>query len=68
MLSADTSGQLDVLAHECHTLSVEGAQVGVIEETDEVSLASLLQSHHDRAKETQISHEVSKDLTHQTLE
>ena len=67
-LSADTSCQLDVLGHDGDTLGVDGAQVGVLKQTDEVSLAGLLQSHDGRALETQISLEILSDLTDQTLE
>ena len=67
-LSADTAGQLDVLGHDGHTLSVDGAQVGVLEETDQVSLAGLLQSHDGGALEAQVGLEVLGDLTDQTLE
>ena len=41
-LATDTAGQLDVLGHDGHTLGVDGAQVGVLEQTDQVGLASLL--------------------------
>ena len=41
-LSADTAGKLDVLGHDGHTLGMDGAQVGVLEQTDQVGLASLL--------------------------
>ena len=37
-LSTDAAGELDVLGHDGDTLGVDGAQVGVLEETDEVSL------------------------------
>jgi hypothetical protein len=33
---------LNVLGHDGHTLGVDGAQVGVLEEADQVSLAGLL--------------------------
>ena len=45
-LSSDSSGQLDVLGHDGDTLGVDGAQVGVLEQTDEVSLAGLPESRH----------------------
>ena len=41
-LSSDPPGQLDILWHDGHTLGVDGAQVGVLEETNQVSLAGLL--------------------------
>ena len=53
-LSADSAGQLNVLGHDGDTLGMDGAQVGVFKETNEVSLASFLKSHDSRALETQI--------------
>ena len=41
-LATDAAGKLDVLGHDRHTLGVDGAQVGVLEQTHQVSLASLL--------------------------
>ena len=54
--------------HDGHTLGVDGAQVGVIEQTNQVGLAGLLEGHDGRALETQVSLEVLGDLTDQTLE
>lgn len=42
-LSADTTSQLNVLRHDSDTLSVNGAEVSVFEETHEIGLSSLLQ-------------------------
>ena len=67
-LSTDTASQLDVLGHDGDTLGVDGAQVGVLEQTNQVSLAGLLQSHDGGALEAQVSLEVLGDFTHQTLE
>ena len=36
-LATDTAGKLDVLGHDGDTLGVDGAQVGILEETDQVS-------------------------------
>ena len=47
---------------------MDGAQVGVLKQTNKVGLAGFLQSHHSRALETQVSLEVLSDLTNQTLE
>ena len=41
-LASDAPGQLDILWHDGHALSVDGAQVGVLEEADQVGLGSLL--------------------------
>lgn len=67
-LAADTAGELDVLGHDGDTLGVDGAQVGVLEQADEVGLAGLLQGHDGRALEAQVGLEVLSDLAHQTLE
>ena len=67
-LSTDSPCQLDVLGHDGHPLGVDSAQVGVLEQADEVGLAGLLQSHHGGALEPQVSLEVLGDLPDQTLE
>ena len=67
-LATDSAGKLDVLGHDGHTLGVDGTQVGVLEETDQVSLGCLLQGHDGRALEAEIGLEVLGDLTDQTLE
>jgi len=66
--AADTACQLDVLWHDGDALGVDRAQVGVLEQTDEVSLAGLLESHDCRALEAEIGLEVLSDLANQALE
>ena len=41
-LSPNSPGELDVLWHDGHTLGVDGAQVGVLKQTNQVSLTGLL--------------------------
>ena len=67
-LSTDAAGELDVLGHDGHTLGMDGAQVGVLEKTNKVGLASLMECHDSGALESQISLEVLCDLTDKTLE
>ena len=67
-LSSDTSSQLDVLRHDGYSLGMDGTQVGVLKQTNQVSLTGLLESHDSRALEPQISLEVLGNLSHQTLE
>ena len=67
-LSSDSPGQLDVLGHDGDSLGVDGAQVGVLEKTDEVSLAGLLEGHDGRALEPKVSLEVLGDFSDKTLE
>ena len=47
---------------------MDGAQVGILEETDQVSLAGLLKGHDGRALEAEIGLEILSDFTDKTLE
>ena len=68
-LSADAAGKLDVLWHDGHTLDgVNGAQVGVLEQTHQVGLGRLLQGQDGGALEAQGSLEFLRNLTHKALE
>ena len=67
-LAADPPGQLDVLGHDGDPLGVDGAQVGVLEEADQVGLAGLLEGHDGGALEPEVGLEVLGDLSHQALE
>uniref|UniRef100_A0A8R7PIE1 Uncharacterized protein n=1 Tax=Triticum urartu TaxID=4572 RepID=A0A8R7PIE1_TRIUA len=67
-LPADAAGELDVLGHDGDALGVDGAEVGVLEEPDEVRLGGLLQRGHGGALEAQVRLEVLRDLPHQPLE
>ena len=67
-LAAETAGELDVLALDGDTLGVDGAEVGVLEEGDEVSLNGLLERTDGGALEAEVGLEVLGDLTNQTLE
>ena len=67
-LTAETAGELDVLALDGDTLGVDGAEVGVLEEGDEVSLNGLLERTDGGALEAEVGLEVLGDLTDETLE
>ena len=67
-LSADPPGQLDVLGHDGDPLGVDGAQVGVLKETDEVGLAGLLEGHDGGALEPEVGLEVLGNLPDEALE
>ena len=67
-LATNPPGQLNILGHDGHPLGVDGAQVGVLEETHQVGLAGLLKSHHSRALEPQVSLEILGNLTNEPLE
>ena len=67
-LATDAAGKLDVLGHDGHTLGVDGAEVGVLKETNQVGLRGLLKSHDSRGLETEVSLEVLGNLPDQALE
>ena len=67
-LTTDTTGELDILGHDGHPFGVDGAQVGVLEETDEVCLRGLLKGEHSRALEAKVCLEILSDFTDQALE
>ena len=66
--STDAASELDVLGHDGHPLGVDGAEVGVLEESDEISLRGFLESHDGRRLEAEVGLEVLGDLADQTLE
>jgi len=67
-LASETAGELDVLALDRDTLGVDGAEVGVLEEGDEVCLDGLLERADGRALEAEVGLEVLSDLTNKALE
>lgn len=66
--SADASRELDVLGHDGHSLRVDSAEIRVLEETDEVSFAGLLERHDGRTLEAEVRLEILCDFAYQTLE
>ena len=67
-LAADAPGKVHVLGHDGDALGVDGAQVGVLEETNEVGLGRLLEGHDGGALEAQVGLEVLGDLADEALE
>ena len=67
-LTTDAAGKLDVLWHDGDTLGVDGTEVGVLEQTDEVSLGGLLEGEHSGGLEAEVGLEILGDLTDETLE
>ena len=63
-LSTDSSGQLDVLGHDGDTLGMDGTQVGVLKQTNQVSLTSLLEGHDSRGLESEVSLEILGNFSH----
>ena len=67
-LTTDAAGELDVLGHDGHALGVDGAEVGVLEEADEVSLGRLLEGEDGGGLEPEVGLEVLGDLADEALE
>jgi len=67
-LTTETTSELDILGLDSDTLGVDGAEIGVFEERDEVSLNGLLKSTDGRRLETKITLEVLGNFTNQSLE
>ena len=66
--ASDSSSQLNVLWHNSDTFGVDGTQIGVFEETDQIGLARLLKCSHGRALESKVGLKVLRDLSDQSLE
>merc|ERR1719483_59723 len=47
---------------------MDGAQVGILEQSNQVGLGSLLKGHDSRGLETQVGLEILSDFPDQTLE
>ena len=67
-LTADASGQLNVLRHNSYTLGVDGTQVRVLEESHKVRFSGFLKSKDGRALEAKIRLEVLCNLSDKPLE
>jgi len=63
-----TTSELDVLGLDGDTLGMDGAEVGVLKERDEVGLNGLLESADGRGLEAEVGLEVLSDFTNQALE
>jgi hypothetical protein len=67
-LATEAARKLDVLGLDGDALGVDGAEVGVLEEGDEVGLDRLLESADGGGLEAEVRLEVLGDLTNKTLE
>ena len=66
-LATDPAGELYVLRLYRHALGVDRAEVGVLEEPDEVGLGGFLEREHGGALEAEVNLEVLRDLAHKAL-
>ena len=67
-LTTDSASELHVLGHDGHSLGVDGAEVGVLEEANHVSLSGLLEGEDGGALESEVVLEFGSDFTDESLE
>jgi len=67
-LSTKAAGELDILRLNCNSLGVNGTQVCVFKEGDEVGLNGLLEGTDGGRLEAKVRLEVLSNLTNQALE
>jgi hypothetical protein len=67
-LSSDASGELHVLRHNCDPLGVNGAEISVFEESNQITFGSLLQGKDGLGLETEIGLVIGRNFPHETLE
>lgn len=66
--ATEATSQCKILRLDGDTLRVDGGQVSVLEQGDEVSLSGLLEGHDGGGLETQVGFEILGDFTDETLE
>lgn len=59
---------MDVFGHNGNTFGVDGAQIGILKQANQISLGSLLESHNCGALEAEIGLEILGDFADETLE
>merc|ERR1719218_555998 len=62
-VSSDSSGELHVLGHDGDSSGVDGTEVGVLEETNHVSLRGLLESENGGRLESEVVLVLGGDLS-----
>jgi len=67
-LASDSASELEVLGHDGDSLGVDGAEVGVLEETNEVGLSGLLEGEDGGGLEAEVVLELRSDLADESLE
>lgn len=61
-IAADAHCKLDVSRHDCDALGVDGTKIGVLEQTDAVSLGRFLQGRDGSGLIAEVGLEVHRDL------
>ena len=67
-LSSDSSSELHIFWHDGNSLGVDGAKVGVLEESDHVGLSSLLKGKDGGRLESKVGLEIGGNFSDESLE
>ena len=67
-LATDSASQLQVLLHHGHSGGVDGAEVGILEETSEIALGSLLKGEEGSRLEAELAVDAVADGSDKALE
>ena len=67
-LAANALSQFDVLGHDRHALGMDGAQICILQQSDNVCLRGFLQSTDCGRLKSKFRFDVAGDLSHQALE
>ena len=66
--ASNATGKLHVFGHNGYAFSVDGRQVGVFKQSNEIGFACMLQSFYGLALEAQVGLEILRDLADKALE
>ena len=67
-LTSDSSGQVQVLLHDCGSVGVDGAKVGVLEDTYKVCFGGFLEGEEGLRLESEVGIDVGGDASDESLE
>ena len=67
-LATNPPREVDVLWHDGYPLGVDGAEVGVLKQSDKIGLSSLLESQDSGRLESKVVLELRGDLANESLE
>ena len=68
LLASDSSGKLDISDHDGDSSGVDGAEVGVFEQADQVSFDGFLESEESGALESELAVGLVGDVLDDSLE
>jgi len=67
-LTTNATSEVDIFGHDGDTLGMDGTQVGVLKQANQVSLSGLLKCHNSSALEAKVGLEILGDFADETLE